>query len=71
MSGHLVTTKQKQHLPSARCYFDLIVSRWELNRIVHLPFCVPFSEFACCLHEAITEASKRLSNSGLKEIPNT
>ena len=47
-------------------FFDEIVSCWELNRSVRLPFCLRFPEFVCCLREAITEASKRLNISGLK-----
>ena len=31
---------------------------WELNRIVRLPFCLPFPAFVCCFREAITEALK-------------
>ena len=61
MSGHLVTTKWKHH------YYPWCLSRWELNRSVRLPFCFLFTEFVCCLCEAITEASRRLSIMGLKE----
>ena len=65
MSGHLVTTKRKQHYYPLGD-FDSSVSLG-VESIVRLPFCLPFPEFVCCLREAITAASKRLITSGSKE----